>query len=402
MTRRNSPRRPISKYLPEFNHDSHAKITLRQLLSHTSGIVGNQMVTTSIADNVATLAKQPLGHEPGARWTYGPGITVAARVMEVVAGIPYDQFLRERIFEPLGMTSATFKPNDQELARVAKIYNKAADKLQVTDNLFLGPLEKRVPNPSGGLYATAGDVAKFYQMLLHGGELNGKRILSKEMVAEMTRPQTGDLTAGFVPGSKWGLGIGLVGDPTASPPPAHRHLRPWRPVRHPSLGRSDHTDHSHPSHSAPRPHQCRRLRLPQGVPPVSRQRDREVTSQRNAIVAAYSTFSSPQENSSTSPRQASTYFFPTAAVFSALSSIASSAARSRYWPFNTTPRIAFVWRISSSGFPSSITKSARWVGLTSPNSPLDPYSAPARWSPTAAPPKAKAPPRREVPAHRED
>jgi CubicO group peptidase (beta-lactamase class C family) len=212
---------PISKYLPEFNHDSHAKITLRQLLSHTSGIVGNQMVTTSIADNVATLAKQPLGHEPGARWTYGPGITVAARVMEVVAGIPYDQFLRERIFEPLGMTSATFKPNDQELARVAKIYNKAADKLQVTDNLFLGPLEKRVPNPSGGLYATAGDVAKFYQMLLHGGELNGKRILSKEMVAEMTRPQTGDLTAGFVPGSKWGLGIGLVGDPTGVTAPLH-------------------------------------------------------------------------------------------------------------------------------------------------------------------------------------
>jgi CubicO group peptidase (beta-lactamase class C family) len=204
---------PISKHLSNFAKPPQDTVTLRHLLTHTSGIVGNQMVTQSIADSVQTLAKQPLAFEPGKQWTYGPSITVAGRLTEVVAGVPYEEFLRTRIFEPLQMTSATFQPVGDRERLVAKIYNKAGDKLTVTNNLFLGPIENRPPNPSGGLYASALDVARFYRMLLHGGELDNKRVLSEKLAREMTTPQTGDLTSGFVPGSQWGLGVGIVREP---------------------------------------------------------------------------------------------------------------------------------------------------------------------------------------------
>lgn len=207
----------IGKHLPEFANPPHSKVTLRHLLTHTSGIVGNQMVTKSIADSVQALARQPLAFDPGSRWTYGPGITVAGRLIEVVAETPYDEFLQRRIFEPLGMTSATFRPSPP----FASIYNKAGSQLQVTDNLFLGPMESRPPNPSGGLYASAPDIARFYRMLLNGGQLDGERILSAELAKEMVTPQTADLTAGFVPGSQWGLGVGIVKEPGGVTAPLH-------------------------------------------------------------------------------------------------------------------------------------------------------------------------------------
>jgi CubicO group peptidase (beta-lactamase class C family) len=74
-------------------------------------------------------------------------------------------------------------------------------------------METRSPNPSAGLYSTAADLFRFYGMLLGRGELDGVRILKSETVEEMCRPQTGELKAGFVPGSAWGLGVGLVQQP---------------------------------------------------------------------------------------------------------------------------------------------------------------------------------------------
>jgi CubicO group peptidase (beta-lactamase class C family) len=122
-------------------------------------------------------------------------------------------FLKERIFEPLEMKDATFYPNSEQSSRVAKLHAPTGNGLVPTENWILGPEETRTPNPSAGLFATANDLYRFWQMLLNGGELDGERILSKESVTEMTKIQTGDMRAGFVPGSAWGLGVGIVKEP---------------------------------------------------------------------------------------------------------------------------------------------------------------------------------------------
>ncbi|MFO0944773.1 MAG: serine hydrolase domain-containing protein [Planctomycetota bacterium] len=207
---------PIAKHLPEFSEGNRKKITLRHLLSHTSGLGGNQQNEGTLADSSRAFAKRPLGYEPGTKWAYSPGISVAGRLVEVASGQPFDQILTERIFKPLGMNQTTFYMNEAQEQRLAKIYKRSGEDkpLEEVENKFLGPKETRTPNPSGGLFSTARDLERFWQMLLNGGELDGVRILSKEMVREMTTPQTRDLKAGFVPGSKWGLGVGIVSEPT--------------------------------------------------------------------------------------------------------------------------------------------------------------------------------------------
>jgi len=206
---------PIKKWLPEFDKPQLDSITLRHLLTHTSGVVGDQRNVGSLADTATMLSGKSLHHQPGSQWLYSPGITVAGRLVEVASGQPLDEFLAQRICRPLGMQDTTFKPNAEQLQRLASVYayDPRDKQLHEANTTFLGPLETRSPNPSGGLYATAFDLFRFYQMLLNGGELEGQRILKPETVAEMTRPQTGDLKAGFVPGSAWGLGVGLVREP---------------------------------------------------------------------------------------------------------------------------------------------------------------------------------------------
>jgi CubicO group peptidase (beta-lactamase class C family) len=206
---------PIKKRLPEFDKPQLDKITLRHLITHTSGVVGDQRNVGSLADTVSMLAGKKLHHEPGSQWLYSPGITVAGGLVEVVSGQPFEQFLAERIFQPLGMHDTTFKPNAEQLQRLASVYayDSRDKQLHEGNTTFLGALETRSPNPSGGLYSTASDLFRFYQMLLNGGELEGARILKPETVAEMIRPQTGELKAGFVPGSAWGLGVGVVREP---------------------------------------------------------------------------------------------------------------------------------------------------------------------------------------------
>lgn len=204
---------PVSKYLPEFARPNLDAITIRQLLVHTSGMMGNQQNDGTLAETAAMMAKRPLAFKPGTRWSYSPGITIAGRLVEVIAGQSYEVFLDERIFEPLEMKDATFSPSSVQAPRVAKLHSPTGKGLVPTENWILGPEETRTPNPSAGLFATANDLFRFWQMLLNGGELDGKRILSKESVTELTRIQTGDMKAGFVPGSAWGLGVGIVKEP---------------------------------------------------------------------------------------------------------------------------------------------------------------------------------------------
>lgn len=203
---------PVAKWLKEFDTERGRTITLRHLLTHTSGLVGNQQNIGSLADTAKEIAGRPIAFAPSKAWAYSPGISVAGRLVEVASGETLEEFLSKNIFTPLKMVDTTYHPTSEQLGRLAQLYK--GKSLERADNWFLGPLENRSPNPSGGLYSTANDLFRFYQMLLNGGEIDGVRILSKEMVGEMTRPQTGQLKAGFVPGSVWGLGVGIVQEPT--------------------------------------------------------------------------------------------------------------------------------------------------------------------------------------------
>lgn len=204
--------KPLATWLPEFKDAPHNTITLRQALTHTSGLFSDQRNTGTLEATVARLAKQKLQFEPGARWMYGPGLTVAGRAVEVASGMPFDQFVATRICEPLAMDDTSFRltPEDEKRLASTYAYNSREKKLTRSKFDFFGPMETRSPNPSGGLYSTATDLFRFYQMLLQRGELDGVRLLKPETVDEMCRAQTGDLKAGFVPGTVYGLGVGVV------------------------------------------------------------------------------------------------------------------------------------------------------------------------------------------------
>jgi CubicO group peptidase (beta-lactamase class C family) len=226
---------PVEKYLPEFHGQwvvadmtaeqrllvkASRPITIRDLLTHTSGL-GEYAVTDphwTLAEFVKVVAREPLRFQPGSRWGYSTaGFDTLGRIVEVVSGIPFAEFMQHRLFDPLGMAQTTFWPTQAESPRLAHEYLRdyAVGKLEETPIHYLygGAVTDRMRPALGGagLFSTAEDVARFYQMLLHGGELNGNRILKAATVAEMTRKQTGELLAR--PGMPWGLGFCLIEDP---------------------------------------------------------------------------------------------------------------------------------------------------------------------------------------------
>lgn len=213
---------PVSKYIPAFKDTKLAggkmparEITIRDCLRHTNGLVSDQRNVGTLANTVELLAKSELAFEPGSKWQYGPGLSVAGRVVEIVSGQPFDQFLAERIFMPLEMKQTSFHPTDEQMKRLALLYQPTADKKDIErGNHWLYEVSADTsPNPSGGLYSTASELVRFYQMVLNGGDLNSKRILSAAAVKEMTSLQTGELETGFTPGCGWGLGFCLVQKP---------------------------------------------------------------------------------------------------------------------------------------------------------------------------------------------
>jgi CubicO group peptidase (beta-lactamase class C family) len=161
------------------------------------------------------LAARPFGFQPGQKWEYSPGMNVVGRIIEVVSGHSYEQFLDERIFRPLGMRQTTFHPTHARRQRIAALYKLSKEgKSLLPAERWAGVGESNcVPNPSGGIFTTAGDLERFYRMILNLGELDGRRIVSADAVRQMTTVQTGDLSAGFTPGMSWGLGWGIVREP---------------------------------------------------------------------------------------------------------------------------------------------------------------------------------------------
>jgi len=227
---------PVSKYLPEFKDlwltaerdgdhmllkHPHRPIMIRDILSHTSGLPFISAMETPTLDGLTLLdatrsyAMTPLVFEPGAKYLYSnAGINTAGRIIEVVAGQPYEQFLEARLIDPLGMKDTTFRPTLAQQKKLAKPYkpNSAKDGLEETSISQLRyPLEdpSRHPMPAGGLFSTAEDVARFCRMILNGGTLDGKRYLSEESVRAMTHKQTGpDVKA------EYGLGWSVRGPET--------------------------------------------------------------------------------------------------------------------------------------------------------------------------------------------
>jgi CubicO group peptidase (beta-lactamase class C family) len=194
---------PASKWVPELAKVTLAggkplsrPITLRDLLSHTSGMPDPPRKPSDgnvpIAQYAVDLLKDPFEFEPGAKFEYGFGLTVAGRIVEIASGKPFEQFVAERILQPLGMKDTTWHPDAAQRERLARTYKLAGDKLVPAHNAFLtsDPDVKREAEPSGGLFSTALDMARFYQMVLNGGELDGKRIVSAKGVTEMTKPHT--------------------------------------------------------------------------------------------------------------------------------------------------------------------------------------------------------------------
>jgi CubicO group peptidase (beta-lactamase class C family) len=209
---------PVEKYLPEFKRQmvvaekdaEHVilkkpvhPITVKNILSHTSGLPFKSPIEEPtldrlpLADRVRSYAMLPLDFEPDSRYQYSnAGINTAARIIEFVTSQPFEQFLDERLFRPLGMKDTTFWPTTEQVARLAKSYkpgprNKGVEETTITQLHYpLTDRDERYPMPAGGLFSTAADLARFYQMILNRGQLDGRRYLSEVAVEQMTTRQT--------------------------------------------------------------------------------------------------------------------------------------------------------------------------------------------------------------------
>ncbi len=209
---------PVEKYLPEFQRQMYAAgkegdqvilkkprhpITVRNVMNHTSGLPFKTALEEPTLDlfplsrRVQSYAKVPLDFDPDTKYQYSnAGINTGGRIIEVVTGKSFEAFLDERLCQPLGMKDTTFWPSAAQEARVAKSYKPGQDNkgLEATTipQLYY-PLSNRTQRysmPAGGLFSTAHDLSRFYRMLLRGGELDGKRILSEAAVKELTKRQT--------------------------------------------------------------------------------------------------------------------------------------------------------------------------------------------------------------------
>lgn len=218
---------PVAKYLPEFADlktpsGKPANLTIAQLLTHTSGLgeAGGPAArqAKTLADLVPLWLAAPMQYEPGEKWQYTQsGINAAGRIVEVVSGLNFDVFLQQRLFEPLGMANTTFYPTGAQRDRLVTAYskNKETGALDPVPPRTDFGTRDRPPQGNGGLFSTARDYARFCQMLLGGGTLEGRRYLSADAMKFLTTPQTGDLPTGFFQngtygqrGANYGWGLG--------------------------------------------------------------------------------------------------------------------------------------------------------------------------------------------------
>ena len=249
---------PISKYIPEFKNSQVLKsfnysdttwtgepvkteVTIRHLLTHTSGIgygviddderfklmykkAGvTDLFTTekiTIEESVKKLAKLPLHHQPGEKFTYSEGLDVLGYFIEVVSGMSFDAFLRSHIFDPLGMSDTRFYLPDEKAGRLVAVQQKVDGKWTKYPVTFYDtdyPVKgaKSFYSGGAGLSSTAKDYATFLQMYLNGGEYNGVRLLGRTTVDVIMSNQIGNIW-GENPDNVYGLAFGLLTDKGAA------------------------------------------------------------------------------------------------------------------------------------------------------------------------------------------
>ena len=236
---------PLAKYLPEFADlqvaiadgpdgipqtaaPSHAP-TLRELMNQTAGfsygVFSQSQVDTlylkadlfntkqTLEEMVSKLAKLPLLNQPGTVWNYSLSVDIQARVVEVVSGQPYDQFLAENIFQPLGMKDTGYHVRSEQAPRLAVSYKPGDKGLEPQDNTqYL--TKPKLTQGGSGLISSMDDYLRFAHMLLNGGELDGVRLLSAESIKEMAHDQLPAEVDGpnWAPGNRFGLNVAVVED----------------------------------------------------------------------------------------------------------------------------------------------------------------------------------------------
>ena len=258
---------PVQKFIPSFADakvltdagqlvPAKRPVTVHDLLTHTAGVaygfsapgqlgehyrtasISSGLVQTpgTIAEAAERLGKLPLAHQPGEKWTYGLSIDVLGRVVEVASGRPLDVYLQQQIFKPLKMRDTHFFLPESKLSRLAALYQpgeggkivRTPPGPQQAGNLrYSGDYHHEGPRTyfsgGAGLVSTAHDYARFLQMMLNGGELDGVRLLKPATVELMTRDHIAPLAVPFAGhGDGFGYGFGVVtprGD-AADPAPA--------------------------------------------------------------------------------------------------------------------------------------------------------------------------------------
>ncbi|HET6247373.1 MAG TPA: serine hydrolase domain-containing protein [Tepidisphaeraceae bacterium] len=212
---------PVTKFIPQLSKwmvveekdQGHVllkplvrPVTIRHLLSHTSGLTGlSELQQVTGADSTPLKARAlssvtgPLQWQPGDKYQYGnQGMNIAARIVEIVSGMPYEDFLQTRFFDPLGMKETTFWPSEAQVARLAGAYGPNKQKTGYAPRggvyFLTKPLSDRVhryPEAAGGLFSTTHDIFRYGLLLANDGELDGKRYLSHAAMDELRKEQTG-------------------------------------------------------------------------------------------------------------------------------------------------------------------------------------------------------------------
>jgi len=236
---------PIGKFLPELGErkvalvrgaeielvDAERPITIQDLLRHTSGLTyefrGSGPVhkmymaeriysrNQSNADQVAALGKLPLLDQPGTKWEYSRSTDVLGRLIEVLSGLTLGEYLQRRLFAPLGMIDTAFYVPVQEHGRLAEAFAKDPDTGAGVQLIHVHDAPK-FESGGGGLVSTAGDYARFLQMLLNRGRMDGMRFLSRKTIELMTADHLGPITGApdlLLPGYGFGLGFAVRLEP---------------------------------------------------------------------------------------------------------------------------------------------------------------------------------------------
>ena len=251
---------PVARYLPEFadqrvfvdasspdltaTRPRRTEMTVEHLLLHTSGLGSRgspiyrseevRLRSIALPRMVTNAARVPLFEDPGTRWRYGISTTILGRLVEIWSGMPFDEFLRERVFGPLGMTDTVFRVDASRADRFGPAYRPGPDGELRPYAIEAVPFTEQPALIEGGvgLVSTVRDYLRFAQMFLNGGELDGVRVLRPDTVALMTANRIPDalLPIGFgtpQPGRGWTLGFSVVMDAAATALPVREGTFWW-------------------------------------------------------------------------------------------------------------------------------------------------------------------------------